>query len=53
MVGLSEVFTRYGLAMIAVVVFNSASGKLSKYNTSKSVRTGFKIGSKPANIMGV
>jgi hypothetical protein len=48
MVGFEEVLTRYGLAMIAEVVFNSASDKLSKYNTSKTVVS--KEGSKPLSI---
>ena len=39
--------------MIAAVVFASASRRLSKYNTSKSVRSGFKIGSKLFSIWGV
>ena len=39
--------------MIAAVVFASASRRLSKYNTSKSARSGFKIGSKLFSISGV
>ena len=51
MVGLSEVFTRYGFAIIAAVVLASASARVSKYNTSKSVVS--IDGSKLFSISGV